>query len=364
MKKIFLLNLLIISTLQLSSQTYNNIEAVEYDASQNRFFVSNGNSIIARASNGDLSFFAQGSGATHGMEVLGNHLFAIDGSTIRGIELDTENEVMALSISGAQFLNGMTNDGVNILYATDFSAKRIYKIDVSDIANPSFEIIVSNTVSTPNGIVYDGDNNRLIFVNWGSNAEIKAVDLSDNSVSTIITTNFANIDGIDEDNDGNYYISTWSPDQIAKYDNAFANPPEVVTTPFLNNPADIGYAKAIDTLAIPHYPNNGDDVAFVGFNPDTMTSSVHDLFSQEFQLSVFPNPITDQSVIQFSLQEKTTIQLEIFNQEGKLIKTLLQGTQVKGQHTVSFAGVDLPNGIYWLSLQSQHLKKTVPIQIN
>jgi len=90
MKKILLLQLFIFNSLLLFSQTYNNIEAVEYDASQNRFFVSNGNSIIARASNGDLSFFAAGSGATHGMEVLGNHLFAIDGSTIRGFELDTE----------------------------------------------------------------------------------------------------------------------------------------------------------------------------------------------------------------------------------------------------------------------------------
>ena len=67
--------------------------------------------------------------------------------------------------------------------------------------------IVSNTVSTPNGIVYDGENNRLIFVNWGSNAAIKAVDLSDNSVSTLTTTTLGNCDGIDNDSYGNYYVS-------------------------------------------------------------------------------------------------------------------------------------------------------------
>ena len=92
------------------------------------------------------------------MEVLGDHLFVIDGSTIRGFELGTENEVMTLNISSAGFLNGMTNDGVSTLYATDFSGKKIYKIDVSDLSNPSSEVIVSNTISTPNGIIFDGAN--------------------------------------------------------------------------------------------------------------------------------------------------------------------------------------------------------------
>lgn len=298
MKKIQLFVFLIIGAFQLQSQTLTQIESVEYDASQNRFFISNGNSIIARASNGDLSFFGS-EGATHGMEVLGNHLFTIDGTTIRGFELDTENEVMALNISGANFLNGMTNDGVSNLYVTDFSGKKIYKIDVADLSNPSFEIIVNNTISTPNGIVFDGANNRLIFVNWGNNAPIKAVDLTDNSVSTIVSTSVGNIDGIDEDNEGNYYIAYWNPSQIAKYDNAFANPPEIVSTPFLNNPADICYAKEIDTLAIPHYPSGTDQVVFVGFAPDTI-SSIYDIFSNDFELEVFPNPVTENSVIRFS----------------------------------------------------------------
>lgn len=358
MRKIQLFVFLFLATFQLQSQTLNNIESVEYDASQNRFFVSNGNNIIARASNGDLSVFGA-EGASHGMEVLGNHLFVIDGSTIRGFELDTENEVMTLQVNNAAFLNGLTNDGVSTLYATDFSNKTIYKIDVSDLSNPSHEIIVSNTVSTPNGIIYDGDNNRLIFVNWGNNAPIKAVDLSDNSVSTILTTSVGNIDGIDEDNEGNYFISYWSPDKIAKYDNAFANPPEVISTPFLNSPADICYAKEIDTLAIPH---SGNVVTFVGFETDTI-SSIYDIFSDDFELEVFPNPVTENSVVRFSLDKKTTLQLSIFNHEGKLVKTLLQGQQMKGEHTISFAGIAIASGNYWLSLDSSNGKKTIPIFI-
>ena len=360
MQKLYFLTLLIISTLQLQAQTLNDIESVEYDASQNRFLISNGNSIIARASNGDLSFFGS-SGATNGMEVLGNHLFAIDGATIRGIELDSENEVMALNITGALFLNGLTTDGDSTLFATDFSAKRIYKINVADVGNPTFEVIVNNTSTTPNGIIYDDVNYRLIFVNWSTNAAIKAVNLMDNSISTLITTSFGNIDGIDEDNDGNYYISTWNPSQIAKYDKDFANAPEIVTTPFLNNPADICYAKEIDTLAIPHYPGGGDQVAFVGFGIDTMTTSYIDIFSHDFDLEVYPNPIVESSVIQFQLKEKTNLNLSIYNQEGKLLKTLLNGRQNIGNHSISFLNSNLPSGSYWLILDTQKSQKATQI---
>ena len=355
-----ILILLVFNVLQVYSQSLNNIESVEYDALQNRFFISNGNSIIARSSDGTLSFFGSGS-ATHGMEVLGNHLFVIDGDFIRGYELDSENEVMTLNIPGAGFLNGLTNDGVSTLYATDFSTKKIIKIDVSDLSNPTSELIVNNTSTTPNGIVYDGDSNRLIFVNWGNNAPIKAVDLTDNSVSTIITTSFGNIDGIDEDNDGNYYISTWSPDQIVKYDNTFANAPEIVTTPFLSNPADIGYAKAIDTLAIPHYPGGGNQVTLVGFEIDTMTTSSFDIFSNEFQLEVFPNPIQNHSIIQFSLKENTSLELKFYNNKGELVKTMLEGEQSRGHHRINFVGANLSSGIYFCTLKSRGLLKTLKV---
>jgi hypothetical protein len=42
--------------------------------------------------------------------------------------------------------------------------------------------IVASTPGQPNGIFYEKSKNRLVFVNWGNNAPISAVDLSDNKV--------------------------------------------------------------------------------------------------------------------------------------------------------------------------------------
>lgn len=345
-----------ICTISSFGQSINFVESVEYDASQNRFFYSNSSSILARASDGQLSFFSNQE-ANAGMEVMGDYLFAIDGGTIRGFDLVTEDQVMSINIPGAGFLNGLTNDGVSTLYTTDFSNNRIHKIDVSDFANPTQEIIVSNTGSTPNGIIYDGDNNRLIFVDWAGSAKIKAVDLVDNSVSTIITTNVGSIDGIDDDNDGNYYISSWSPARITKYDSDFANP-EIISTPFINNPADICYAKEIDTLAIP-VGSNG--VVFVGFGVDTMATSITKLELEELEFNVYPNPVNDHSIIQFELKKSGRMNLSIYSSEGRLVKTLIAEQLPHGQHKISFSGINIPSGMYFLAVEKHGKRNSVPI---
>ncbi len=329
------------------TQTYQNAESVEYDPVNNRWLVSNGNNIIADDGYGNLSFFSSGS-AGFGMEVLGNTIFGIDDGVIRGFDLNTESELGSLSIPGTSFLNGMTNDGVDKLYVTDFAADKIYRIDVSDVTNMTYEEIVSNTGSTPNGIIYDGINNRLIFVNWGANAPIKAVDLNDNSVSTIIPTTLGNIDGIDEDSDGNYYISSWSPAQISKFDPDFAEPLEVISTPFIDRPADIGYSLQNDTLGIPI----GDDVVFVGLAPeDTTTTSLSDLELNKLNFKIFPNPLSHQSFIQFELEQSEIIQLEVLDQNGKVVQTMLSGNQLAGIHKVLFAGHNLAHGLYYCRLR-------------
>ncbi len=336
-----------LSIVQLPAQNYQSAESVEYDPVNNQWLASNGNNIIADDGHGNLSYFGSGS-ATHGMEIMDTVLFAIDGNILRAYSLNTENQISSVTITGSSFLNGITNDGDSTIYMTDFSGKKIYRVDVSDLQNMTFEVIVNNTVSTPNGIVYDEENNRLIFVNWGNSAAIKAVDLTNNNVSTIITTTVGNIDGIDDDNDGNYYISSWSPARITKYDKDFVNPPEIISTPFISNPADIGYSKETDTLAIPI----GNNVVFVGFESDT-TTSIQFLQNEEIALNIFPNPVTDQSYVQFELKKDRELILQILDNQGRLVKSLLSGIQSFGKHTVLLAGLNLSPGIYYLQLQTR-----------
>ncbi|MFT5217742.1 MAG: hypothetical protein ACI83H_002883 [Glaciecola sp.] len=342
MKTIFKFILLFNVSL-LMSQNYQSAESVEYDPVNSQWLVANGSRIIADDGEGNLSFFGTGN-ASHGMEVLGNTLFAVASNAIKGYDLTSEEEVMNLQIPGVSFLNGLSNDGLNTLYVSDFSAGKIYSIDVSDLLNPTFTEIVSNTEGTPNGVLFDEDNNRLLFVTWGSNAQVKALDLSNNMVSTIITTSLSNIDGIDDDSDGNYYISSWSPDRITKYNTDFSVS-EIVATPSLSAPADIGYSKGTDVLGIPM----GSSVIFV----DLTVLSVTDEDANPFGYLISSNPINDFSYLQFSLNDVETVTISIYSSIGKLIKTIMNEEKSAGTHQVSLSELKLSSGIYYSKLSTK-----------
>ena len=338
MKAIFTLFLIACGTM-LTAQNYQSAESAEYDPTQNRWLIANGNNLLQRSAEGELTFFGSGAGS-HGTEVVGDKVFVCNaGDEILGYDLATEEQVMSLTVPGATFLNGLTNDGANFLYAADFSAKKIFRIDISDLANPGAEIMVENTGVTPNGIIYDGENNRLLFVTWGGSASIRAVDLTDNSLTTVQTTSLTNIDGIDDDAE-NYYISSWSPARITKFDKSFANAAETVTTPFLNNPADIGFSMQTDTLAIPM----GGNVIYVNLAPPV--SSIFTVLTGDFNLQISPNPVVENSIIYFELPETQQATAAIYDAEGRKVKTLVQGIQPVGKHSVVLTGMNLPAGMY------------------
>jgi len=337
-------------------QTYTQIESAEYDPSQDRWLVSNGSSIIAQDIMGDLSFFGNGP-ASHGMEVMNGQLFAIYNNQIRAYQLSDGAQVMSVSIPGAGFLNGMGSDpNTNRLWISDFSNNDIIEMDVSDLDNPSFQTVVSNTGSTPNGVVYDPIDDRVVFVSWGSNAAIKAMSLTDYSVTTLENTGLTNIDGIDIDQFGSFFISSWSPTRITRYDHEFVDA-EIISAPGLSNPADISYGIEIDVLGI---ANSGNEtLTLVEFESVGLPES-----SQAFDFQVFPNPVSSNSMIRFELEEDAYLQLRILDAQGREVERLMDGRQIRGEHRVLLHGIELADGIYHAELRTEAGVVMHPIMVS
>jgi hypothetical protein len=336
-------------TFSMNAQTLVGVESVEYDPLLERFIVTNGqdNSIVIVNGDGDPIGEVGGvSEADYGMEVMNGVIYAIAGTHVKGFNHSDGSLLMDFTVSGASFLNGMASDGVNRIWVTDFSAKKIHQIDVTDMSAPVLTTIVTNTTSTPNGIVYDGTNNRLVFVNWGSAASIKQVDLTNNSVSVITPTSLGNCDGIDSDDNGNFYVSSWTPTRITRFTSNFtAN--EIITAPGLSSPADICYANEIDTLAIPN--SFAQTVTFVGF---TTGVGIEEMASKELALSCSPNPINDNSFLQFNLKQSGFCILEILDQTGRVVYELLNENLAAGQHKVLLTGINLSAGSYICQLKT------------
>lgn len=235
------------------AQTLDGPESVEYDPVGDRYFISNtGNGqILQRDQAGVLSNFAASAPSPYGLEIMGDTLFACCGGRVKGFLLSDGSQVFNLELGGS-FLNGITTDGT-YLYVTDFSAKKILKVDVAD---NSFTELVANTVNTPNGIVFDPTMLRLWVAGWGSNALVKSYDPSNGEQLSSFTTNVGSIDGITLDCNGDLLLASWSPNRITRYETSFTLPPTTILSSGLSSPADIDYDEVNHRICI---PNSGND---------------------------------------------------------------------------------------------------------
>lgn len=241
------------------TQTYNGPESVEYDAHLNRYLVSNtSGDILARAADGTLSVFTRDPRSPYGIELLNGTLFAVDSGHLKGYDIDSAALVLDLAIPGAGFLNGITSDGAHTLYVSDFKNKFIHRIDVGDLAAPRLGTPVATGTATPNGLVFDHANQRVLIATWGDAAKILSLDLADGATPLpLIDTSLTNIDGIALDCNGAIVVSAWDHCGAAGGCLVRFDPPFALDTPFsllaqgLSKPADIDYNRHDGDIAVP-----------------------------------------------------------------------------------------------------------------
>lgn len=338
MKNILVLILAFAAVSVAHAQSYSQPESVEYDASGSRYFISNpgAGNILQRDGSGTLTVFTSLPSSPHGLHISGNTLYVCDGASLKGYDLASASEVMNINL-GATFLNGLTGDGGSNLYVTDFTAKKIYHVD---IPSQTFNVFVTGLTKSPNGIFYDGANSRLLFVSWGSNAPIMQVNLADSVTTQVASTSLTNCDGITRDSQGNYYVTAWGTQSMYKFDNTFSSVPVQFTTG-LNNPADICYNAAGDTIAIPNAGNN--TVMFVWLN----SAGVGIDERVQKNIEAYPVPSDDKVTISLD-RDANGIVYTLFDACGKLIEERASFCQDK-QVVISLE--DLPAGVYYVNLR-------------
>lgn len=340
MQKSFTLILLFL-TLITKAQQYSGPESVEFDSLNDRWLVANTQShqIIARDSNGILTVFKSGFiNGPYGLEISGDTLFCCSGSFVKGYLLSDATEVFSIN-TGAAFLNGITHDNSGNLYVTDFSNKTIIRINVPAQAD---SIIANNLIQSPNGILFDDVNNRCVFVNWGSSAPVKAIDLSTYSVTIISSTTLNNCDGIAMDALGNYYISHWGGQSIAKFDNQF-NLLSANYITGMSNPADISFNSSKDTLAIPN--SSANTVAFVPVNTSTGIETFD--YAPEIYIGLSGKMIQ----VSFESIHAVNLNAEILDINGKSTGTVYRSDAEQISHNFNVE-ISLQTGIYLIRMNS------------
>jgi sugar lactone lactonase YvrE len=254
------------------SQEFKMPESAVYDPVAKRYFVSNfgDGSIIQIDSTGKKTYSKKGLSKLLGMLIYENTLYVVDNpKTIRGFDIIDGSPKLTVEIKEATFLNDITCDDSGFLYVTCSNTATVFKIN---IASQTYSIF-AKTSGGPNGIIYDKGKNRLLVCYFTEKAKIDGINLKDSTISTLVTTEFTNLDGITFDNKGNCYISEWKEGSfekgytkegtIYKYDNSFTKKPEIVSTGHYG-PADIYFNIWKNELVIPSLL--ADTVEFLSLN--------------------------------------------------------------------------------------------------
>ncbi|MEI6312037.1 MAG: hypothetical protein WCP57_07250 [Bacteroidota bacterium] len=361
MKKAILIILSILTIQQLvvaQISFVNGPESVEYDPINNRYLASSpsDNKIYSVVKGGSATVFVPSVTSPYGMVYNAGVVYVCCSGGVKGFDVNTAAQVFNVPISGSSFLNGICTDNAGHLFATDFSGKKVYKINISDLSVSTF---LNTSPKTPNGILWDESASRLVYCTWGTNAGLYAINMSDSTTSLIKSTTDGNFDGVVQDNHHNYYISSWSFNGILKVDSSLSSSSRVVTG--LSSPADIYYNLTTDTLAV---PNSGDSISFHFFGTiDTTTPIDTNTSVQAYQNSIsYFTAFQNQNEIvckwAYSFSQDLVLEIHKLNGEQVYAKKLSENEIQEGNTIINTD--DFSTGIYILTLtdhiHSKHIK--------
>lgn len=78
-------------------------------------------------------------------------------------------------------------------------------------------------------------------------------------------------------------------------------------------------------------------------------------------LKTYPNPFTDYTTIEFSLQKRQFVSFCVFNSIGQQVAVVANSEFEAGTHQLVFNGKALPDGIYMVKMQAYHDTKTIKL---
>ncbi|MGA7161884.1 MAG: T9SS type A sorting domain-containing protein [Bacteroidota bacterium] len=90
----------------------------------------------------------------------------------------------------------------------------------------------------------------------------------------------------------------------------------------------------------------------------------HDLQPKSFSVSQnYPNPFNPTTVITYQLPASTLVTLNVYDELGRLVRTLVDERQSSGIHSISFDGGSLVSGVYFYRLSAGNFVSTKKLMI-
>jgi hypothetical protein len=109
--------------------------------------------------------------------------------------------------------------------------------------------------------------------------------------------------------------------------------------------------------------NGEQDVYYTQINPWFVGVDETNQKNENIYIESYPNPTTGLISIRYKTLGKGAVSVKLYDVYGKIIKTLVAGTQGAGSFTLKFDGSYLPDGIYYCRLVSGSMSDVTKITI-
>ena len=111
-------------------------------------------------------------------------------------------------------------------------------------------------------------------------------------------------------------------------------------------------------------------VTLISYSPcgnDTLTETINvtvgieDMIPTIGNVLAYPNPTNGETTVAVTLNEKTQMNVTVFNMEGKMIASLYNGKATEGTHNLKFSVEGLASGLYFARIVTNTSTRTVKI---
>lgn len=200
-------------------------ESVVYDSQRDLLFVSNvngapneldGNGYISQLSlDGQLieQHWLTGLDAPKGLAIVGDTLYVADINQLVVIDITHKKISKRYPVSSAKFLNDVVADTKGNIYVSDMLTNTIHRL-----TQGKFEVWLNDdALEYPNGLLIEGD--KLIVASWGNMTDgfvtdiaghLKTIDIASKKIQSLGNkTPIGNLDGLEPDGEGNYFVTDW-----------------------------------------------------------------------------------------------------------------------------------------------------------
>ncbi|MDH5358538.1 MAG: SMP-30/gluconolactonase/LRE family protein [Gammaproteobacteria bacterium] len=208
-----------------TSSSLQQPESVVYDTQRDTLFVSNvnggpndadGNGYISQLSlNGEIleQHWLDGLNAPKGLALVGNSLYVADINELVVIDIASKKIRQRYLAPNAKFLNDVAADSKGNVYVSDMMTNTIHRL-----SNGQFEIwLHDDQLEAPNGLLIEG--NKLLVGSWGNMTDgfstkiaghLKTINIDTKHIESLGNkTPAGNLDGVEADGHGNYFVTDW-----------------------------------------------------------------------------------------------------------------------------------------------------------